>query len=65
MPLDVEPRADGNIELRPQPPHGNVIAVYVTPGEGTADMFAHPVRYVSHFATCPDAKKHRKKKAKK
>ena len=61
MPLDVEPRADGNIELRPQPPHGRVVAVYIKT-TGTLDMLAQPVRFASHFATCPQAKKHRKKK---
>ena len=50
IPLDVEPRADGNIEVRAG------IAHYVTP-----DLNAVGTRrYVSHFSTCPQAKSHRK-----
>lgn len=51
MPLDAMPALDGNLELR-----GNV-AVFVTP-----DANAVESRYKSHFATCPNASQHRKRK---
>ena len=50
IPLDVEPRADGNIEVRAR------VAHYVTP-----DLNAVGTRrYVSHFATCAQAAQFRK-----
>jgi hypothetical protein len=49
MPLDVEPSASGNIELR------SGIAHFVTP-----DQSALGPRYISHFATCVNARQHRK-----
>jgi hypothetical protein len=50
MPVDAELVAGGNIELR------NGLAVYVAP-------VAQVRRYVSHFATCPNAKQHRRPNA--
>ena len=49
MPVDPIPIAGGNIELTGE------VATYVKPDSDTK-------RYVSHFATCPDALDHRKKK---
>lgn len=49
IPLDAEPSASGNIELR------SGIAHYVTPDQNAVGR----QRYVSHFATCIYAKQHR------
>lgn len=49
MPLDAEPTAMGNVTL-----DGGVIRL------STADYNALGPRYTSHFATCPNAKGHRK-----
>jgi len=46
IPLDLEPVPKGNLVLE-----AGVVRV-VPPGEG---------RYVSHFSTCPNSKKHRQK----
>jgi hypothetical protein len=46
IPLDPDPAIDGNIEIR------NGLAVVVG-----ADSPPEDLRYKSHFATCPDAKK--------
>lgn len=50
IPLDVEPSASGNIELR------SSIAHYVTPDVNAVGA----LRYVAHFSTCPQAASHRK-----
>lgn len=52
MPVDAEPVADGNLELdvRTDPP------LAIVHGQPTLD--GGP-RYVSHFATCPNADRHR------
>jgi len=57
MPLDPEPVEDGNIVLMPA---GAMVLDAKTAGLG-ADVGAR--RYKSHFATCPAARKFRKKKA--
>jgi hypothetical protein len=54
VPLDARPCADGNIVLQDR------LAHYVKAGEPVP---AGQDRYQSHFATCPDAKAHRKKRA--
>lgn len=51
IPLDVEPSIKGNLELS-----GSSVR-YVTP-----DVNASPLRYLSHFVTCPGAASHRSKK---
>jgi hypothetical protein len=51
IPVDVEPAENGNIRLRRVA--GQVLADVVKPGS------ERPLR-VSHFATCPDAARHRK-----
>ncbi len=60
IPLDAEPAPNGNVRIAPSNlPDVGTWATYVTrespaaPGE---------VLYLSHFATCPDAKTHRKPK---
>ena len=45
--MDPDPAIDGNIEIQP-----GCIAVVVDPASPPTVM-----RYKSHFATCPDAKK--------
>jgi hypothetical protein len=56
MPLDAVPAEDGNIALMPA-------GAMVLPKE-TADLGQKigARRYKSHFATCPNAAKHRKGK---
>lgn len=50
MPLDPEPRADGNI--------------FVLDGRGAVETmltnFGEGPRYVTHFVSCPSAAQHRK-----
>jgi hypothetical protein len=53
IPLDPEPRADGNLGIRDD---GKVY--HVSDGPGTIDMGV-PL-YVTHFATCPNASEHRR-----
>ncbi len=48
MPIDAVPTADGNVWL-----DDNQVASVGKPVSGS-------LRYVSHFATCPNAKKHRR-----
>jgi hypothetical protein len=67
MPVDRDPVADGNIEIvdRTRLPEENdwtpVIRV-LKKGDGDT-LFEPPDRYVSHFATCPNAPQHRRKKS--
>lgn len=51
MPLDPHPVPNGNIELV-RGGHGWVAEV--------VDPDPEVLRYVSHFVTCPDAKRHRR-----
>lgn len=55
MPLDPEPRADGNIGRI----DGGDTVEYVLPGGG---LFDDRPLYVSHFATCPKADQFRRPK---
>jgi hypothetical protein len=57
MPVDPEPVVDGNVHLdrRQNPPLAQVIGSAPTLyDEEPADV------YVSHFATCPNADRHRR-----
>lgn len=56
MPVDAEPRSDGNLDLIEGDP---VPQVRVIPAH-TPTMTG--LRYVSHFATCSHAAEHRKRK---
>lgn len=59
MPIDPAPRLDGNLRfLASRAPDGTRLVEYVTPAE-LADA-SSGLRFVSHFATCPDAASHRK-----
>ena len=55
MPIDPDPVPDGNLILDGE----NTVLVI-----GPIDVLADPdtARYVSHFATCPNADEHRKVK---
>lgn len=56
MPIDAKPRPGGNIALdhRPGlPPLARVLTV--------TQQFGRKTMYTSHFATCPNAKKHRRR----
>jgi hypothetical protein len=58
MLVDAEPVENGNIILSER--IGDVpLAMYVPPIEQPT-LIPGPPRYVSHFATCPDAEKWRK-----
>jgi len=58
MPIDPEPVDGGNLVLDSPTPRGPVIATYADPA---APMVDDPLRYVSHFSTCPNADQHRRK----
>lgn len=55
IPLDPEPVADGNLAIRDD---GRVVA-YID-GDGERIALGRPLRYVTHFATCPNADQHRR-----
>jgi len=55
IPLDVEPVDGGNVEITPD---GR--ALVVQPDQ--LGLFGTPPRFVSHFATCPHADEHRRRK---
>lgn len=55
IPLDPDPRPDGNLGIRDD---GKVYSMG-TPGEGAIDVGVP--RYVTHFATCPHAAEHRQR----
>ena len=56
MPIDPDPVEHGNLRLIPVGETGKVH--YLKKGELEED--SPEPRYVSHFATCPNAKQHRK-----
>lgn len=51
VPLNVGEAPNANLRVLGETEAGVPIVAYCTPGEGTR---------VSHFATCPDARKHRR-----
>lgn len=55
IPLDAEPCDDGNIVV------SGIMAVMLTK-EMMAPGVIEGLRYKSHFATCPKAKQHRRRK---
>jgi len=55
MPIDPQPVEGGNIELHNQGEYLPPLAVYHSLAPAGVKL------YVSHFATCPNAAKHRKK----
>lgn len=61
MPLDVEPSADGNVQLCMV--GGEEVATVLGAGDRAAAQLEQIPLYVSHFATCPFAAQHRKASA--
>lgn len=57
IPIDLEPRPDGNIVLSGFGGVEDRVAHVLGAGETTSAP-----RYVSHFATCPDAETHRRRR---
>ena len=61
IPLDRNPVPDGNIEIEEAdegPPMSRVVS-----GQGELSPGLFPAtRYKSHFSTCPNAKRHRRRK---
>jgi hypothetical protein len=55
MPVDVEPVSDGNLILIATDPIPHVTVI-------KAGQTVDVPRYVSHFATCPHAAQHRRKR---
>lgn len=55
MPVDVEPRADGNLSLTEAEPIPQVVVI-------KAGQDVDGPRYVSHFVTCPNAARHRSRR---
>ncbi len=56
MPIDIEPAKNGNLYLQAEgfdPPLAFSI-------NDTPPMAVRPGRFVSHFATCPEARQHRR-----
>ena len=64
MPLDPEPVADGNVVVVRWDGADGPVGSFATPivgvGAGAFDRAATPYRYRSHFATCPNANRHRR-----
>jgi hypothetical protein len=57
MPVDYEPAADGNVCVTLT--GGGAQAVVLAKGEEPPE---HATRHTSHYATCPGAGEHRKRK---
>lgn len=55
MPVDAEPRPNGNVTLRHQDGDANLPPVAEHDDDGRLALFADRSRYVSHFATCETA----------
>lgn len=63
IPLDATPTKDGNIIVRNERAHVYKDAATAFASLGTLQKYEWPLRQrTSHFATCPNADKHRKKK---
>ena len=58
MPIDAEPVARGNVVIVGTDETLTPVVVYLKRGE--LDEFDKRPRYVSHFATCPQADEHRR-----
>lgn len=58
MPVDAEPVENGNLVIRKR---GSNMLALVIKAEQREDVEGQP-RYVSHFATCPNSRSHRKKR---
>jgi hypothetical protein len=62
MPVDDDPVPDGNLVLSDPAPgaYAPAVSQYVEPDQPTLFGDHDAPRFVSHFATCPDANKHRR-----
>lgn len=58
IPVDREPTEDGNVRLTYRDHKAHALVV----GKGEDLFSSGEARHTSHFATCPDADKHRKPK---
>lgn len=58
MPVDVEPSDNGNVELIED--GGGTIALVLRNDEIGSARNRGALLYLSHFATCPNAKRHRR-----
>lgn len=61
-PVDATPREDGNLILTLRPASGTLEFRFATKVDA-ATLAKHNRRYVSHFATCPNARQHRTRSA--
>lgn len=59
MPLDLDPSADGNVAVSNTSP---LVATVLTSDELLRAREHGQPLYTSHFVTCPDAKRHRRRK---
>jgi hypothetical protein len=63
IPVDDAPVRDGNLVLSDPTPgaYAPLAAHYSPPDEPLLPGFDEPPRFVSHFATCPNADRHRRR----
>jgi hypothetical protein len=62
MPVDAEPVDGGNVVLSPASSPGQAPTATVVGRRVQASLFGDDgPRYVSHFATCPNADRHRRR----
>lgn len=64
MPLDPEPSPEGNVRLEPHEYRPEPWAVVLSGDELTRARAEGEPLFVSHFATCPHAKRHRRRRRK-
>lgn len=60
MPVDVEAKADGNVLVERPPDGGTPSAQVFVPGGLHSHDRPGKLQTTSHFATCPDANRHRR-----
>ncbi len=64
MPIDATPRADGNVQIKPDGSAQVLKADELADVSRRCSLEGHTPRlFTSHFATCPSAASHRKKPA--
>lgn len=56
MPVDAQPHADGNVELKPRGDGQYIATVHGQQPLGAAEL------HRAHFATCPNADTHRRRR---
>ena len=62
IPLDRNPVPDGNIEIGEPDDVGQIHARVVSGQDKLSPGLFPATRYKSHFSTCPNAKRHRRRK---